>query len=202
LIFAGKFLEAFEPKDILFICCSRLGVIPFAYHMLSFALGSPLVSRGIESVGFLNTVVAIPVLFLVYDAVYQPFHRILHLPFFYPYVHKHHHRQMVPSRGNLDAVNVHPFEYMTGEYMHLFAVWFTTTYIINVHLFAILTFIILGGFIATLNHTRLNILWPGVVGVAYHDIHHSVSPFQKNYSQYSMFWDRFYGTFQHAKDPA
>jgi hypothetical protein len=28
----------------------------------------------------------------------------------YPYVHKHHHRQILPKRGYLDAGNEHPIE--------------------------------------------------------------------------------------------
>ena len=67
----------------------------------------------------LNTVGSLVALFVVYDFAYTSFHIALHHPSVYWMVHKHHHRQKVPSRGNVDAVNVHPFEFTTGEYVAL-----------------------------------------------------------------------------------
>lgn len=62
----------------------------------------------------------LPLLYVVYDLFYTVGHRALHHRSVYKYVHKHHHRQRAPSRGNVDAVNVHPFEFVSGEYNHLF----------------------------------------------------------------------------------
>jgi sterol desaturase/sphingolipid hydroxylase (fatty acid hydroxylase superfamily) len=39
------------------------------------------------------------------------------------FIHKHHHRQKAPSRGTADAINVHPFEFVCGEYNHLLAIY-------------------------------------------------------------------------------
>jgi sterol desaturase/sphingolipid hydroxylase (fatty acid hydroxylase superfamily) len=47
------------------------------------------------------------------------FHRLLHTNAFYGWVHKHHHRQMAPFRGNADAINIHPVEMLGGEWNHL-----------------------------------------------------------------------------------
>jgi hypothetical protein len=51
----------------------------------------------------------------------------------YRLVHKHHHRQHAPSRGNTDAVNVHPFEFVVGEYLHLAAVLLVGTALRQLH---------------------------------------------------------------------
>ena len=67
-----------------------------------------------------NTLLPLPLFFLVYDAFYAPFHRALHHRSVYAFVHKHHHRQVVPTRGNTDAINVHPFEFIVGEYNHVY----------------------------------------------------------------------------------
>lgn len=62
-----------------------------------------------------NTLVALPLLYVVYDFFYTLFHRALHHRSLYRHIHKHHHRQKAPSRGNADAVNVHPFEFLSGS---------------------------------------------------------------------------------------
>lgn len=106
----------------------------------------------------------------------------------YKYIHKHHHRQHAPSRGNLDAVNVHPFEFVVGEYDHLLAL-FLVTRLQEVHVATVLTFIVAGGILASLNHTRFDLrVPPGVYSVRVHDVHHRIP--KANFGQYIMLWDR------------
>ena len=100
----------------------------------------------------LNTVVAFPALFVVYDFFYSLWHRFLHLRQFYKYIHKHHHHQHAPTRGNIDAVNVHPIEFIVGEYLHLAAIA-----IVRCHAITAAIFVVLGGILASLNHTRFDI---------------------------------------------
>jgi hypothetical protein len=66
---------------------------------------------------------------------------------------------MAPSRGNTDAVNVHPFEYLPGEYNHLFAIWVVSR-LMPLHAATALFFIVSGGVLASLNHTRLDVKSP------------------------------------------
>ena len=194
----GKHLDRFEITDVLYLLFARFTIIPFAYHFLSYVLLSPNMVHDFGSMTLSNSVAPIPVMFLVYDAFYQPFHRILHIPALYPLVHKHHHRQKVPTRGNLDAINVHPFEFVSGEYLHLGTVWIVSHFM-ALHRVAALVFLVLGAFVATLNHTRINIEIPGLIGTPYHDIHHSIYPYRNNFSQYTILWDRFWGTFMPQK---
>ena len=43
-------------------------------------------------------------MFCAYDFIYYIFHRIIHIPKIYPYIHKHHHRQVSPFRGTYDGM--------------------------------------------------------------------------------------------------
>jgi sterol desaturase/sphingolipid hydroxylase (fatty acid hydroxylase superfamily) len=105
--------------------------------------------------------------------------------------------QKAPSRGNVDAVNVHPFEFITGEYNHLFAVYVVSRFLLPLHCITILAFIVVGGFLASLNHTRFDIRFPlldFVYQVRFHDHHHVVP--NSNYGQYIMLWDHVFGSFK------
>ena len=117
------------------------------------------------------------------------FHRILHMRQFYGLIHKHHHRQKAPSRGNIDAINVHPFEFAVGEYLHLL-----TVYVIPCHIYTVAFFVLAGGILASLNHTRYDINIPYLFSVKVHDVHHRMP--ESNYGQYTMFWDRLHGSYR------
>jgi sterol desaturase/sphingolipid hydroxylase (fatty acid hydroxylase superfamily) len=56
-------------------------------------------------------------------------------------------------------------------------------------------FIVAGGFMASLNHTRYDISLPcGLYDVKYHDEHHVVP--SCNYGQYTMLWDHLFGSYR------
>jgi sterol desaturase/sphingolipid hydroxylase (fatty acid hydroxylase superfamily) len=107
----------------------------------------------------------------------------------YAYIHKHHHKQKAPSRGNLDAINVHPFEFVVGEYLHLLTIYFIPS-----HIYTVVFFILAGGVLASLNHTRYDINIPWVYCVKVHDVHHRLP--ESNYGQYIMFWDSIFGSYR------
>jgi sterol desaturase/sphingolipid hydroxylase (fatty acid hydroxylase superfamily) len=70
----------------------------------------------------------------------------------------------------------------------------------KLHLAAVAVFIIMGGILASLNHTRYDFR-ATLLGweVRYHDIHHARNV-RTNYSQYTMLWDRVFGTFLEYKE--
>jgi sterol desaturase/sphingolipid hydroxylase (fatty acid hydroxylase superfamily) len=152
--------------------------------------------------------IALPALFIVYDFFYAPFHRALHHRSVYAYVHKHHHRQVVPTRGNNDAINVHPFEFILGEYNHVLAVYLVSRFVVPIHAITCVLFLVFGGCLATLNHTRLDVSFlripftggVPIFGVRAHDTHHAIP--NSNYGQYIMLWDWVMGTYRaHPLDP-
>lgn len=158
-------------------------------------LTTPSIKWNIADITFLNTIGSLFAFYAFYDFFYMWFHRILHMRQFYSFIHKHHHRQKAPSRGNIDAINVHPVEFIVGEYLHLL-----TVYLIPCHIFAVTFFVLAGGIFASLNHTRFDINIPYLFSVKVHDVHHRMP--ESNYGQYTMFWDRFFGSYRdyYAKD--
>eukprot|EP00241_Pyramimonas_parkeae_P011576 CAMPEP_0114232268 /NCGR_PEP_ID=MMETSP0058-20121206/4513_1 /TAXON_ID=36894 /ORGANISM="Pyramimonas parkeae, CCMP726" /LENGTH=213 /DNA_ID=CAMNT_0001343725 /DNA_START=377 /DNA_END=1018 /DNA_ORIENTATION=+ len=186
----GKHLDSLEARDQLFIGLNRLTAVPFVYHLLLVLNRLPTIKTSFRDLSVLNTFGSFVVLFLVYDLFYMCFHRALHHRSVYWLVHKHHHRQHAPSRGNTDAVNVHPFEYIFGEYNHLLAIS-----LVPCHAFTALAFVVVGGIMASLNHTRFDAVIPwGIYDVKAHDVHHRIP--NSNYGQYTMLWDVLAGSFR------
>ena len=111
------------------------------------------------------------------------------------HIHKHHHRQKAPERGNIDAINVHPFEFAVGEYLHLL-----TVYLIPCHIYTVVFFVAIRGILASLNHTRYDVNIPYIFSVKVHDVHHRIP--ESNYGQYTMFWDKLFGSYRDYNDDA
>ena len=197
----GKPLEVFAARDLQFVLCSQVAIVLMMFHYLQYMATSENVVWRLDQLSAANTCVALPLFFLVYDAFYAPFHRALHHRSVYAFVHKHHHRQVVPTRGNNDAINVHPFEFLCGEYNHVLSLHLVARYLVQVHAVTAIAFLVIGGTLATLNHTRLDVSWgriPGtdvpIFGVRAHDTHHVVP--DSNYGQYTMIVDLLMGTFR------
>ena len=147
------------------------------------------------------------VLFALYDLFYVPWHRLLHVPAIYPWVHKHHHQQVVCFRGTFDGINTHPIEFGIGVYLHLVAVIFLQhclaavsplPHVLPLQGTALLLFYLLSSLAASLNHTRFAVKVPGCYDVQDHDVHHRLP--RSNYGQYVMWWDRLYGSFRRYED--
>ena len=192
---SSKHLEEFSELDKMYVAFNKCITPIFTFHTIRYVWNSPSHLWKITELNLTNTIVSLITLFIIYEFFYYTFHRILHLKSIYPWVHKHHHRQISPTRGQNDAVNVHPFEFVVGEYNHLFAIFLNP---FDTHIFTVLIFIVGGGLLASLNHTRYNVffnLGPFVLyDVKSHDIHHRYPTW--NYGQYTMFWDRLFVTFK------
>ena len=123
----GKELLQLESIDWAYIWFNKLCTPLFTYHVLYFCWYSPNVSW--SNFSLVNTILATIALFIVYDFFYTLYHKFLHLRGVYKYVHKHHHRQKAPTRGNIDAINVHPIEFVMGEYNHLLTMYLVSLFI-------------------------------------------------------------------------
>lgn len=193
----GKHLDQFEFLDNLCIGINKLLTAAFVYHCVRACWYMEELEWGIENIRVGNTVIPIVLFYVVYDFFYTLFHRALHLRSIYHLVHKHHHRQKAPSRGNLDAINVHPFEFVCGEYLHLATVWLVATKLrIPVHVLSAVVFVLAGGIFASLNHTRfdVSVLSSQIYTVKNHDVHHRLP--ESNYGQYIMLWDHVFGSYR------
>jgi len=195
----GRHLDELSPKDLLFIGLNKAATPPFVYFLLKYLYLEPKAVWSLQEATAWNVLFPLPALFLIYDFFYTPLHWALHIKAIYGYIHKHHHTQKAPSRANVDAVNVHPLEFFLGEYNHLFAVYLWS-HCLNqpIHVLSVLLFLFLGGALASLNHTRFDVVY-SLKGITfydskYHDVHHRLP--QTNYGQYIMFWDILFGTFR------
>jgi sterol desaturase/sphingolipid hydroxylase (fatty acid hydroxylase superfamily) len=217
----GKHLDDLRPIDNWFIGFSKANTAPFTYFFLRFCWDHCECDS--SKISLANTLLPIPCLYILFDATYWILHWSLHFPAVYSLIHKHHHIQKAPSRANVDAVNVHPVEFVLGEYNHLLIVWFWT-FVLGAELHAVgaVVFLALGGILAGINHTRYDITiavplpwkssttssttsatscsssWTSVTiyDSKAHDVHHRIP--QSNYGQYTMFWDHLFGSYRYV----
>ncbi len=186
----GKHLDEFEALDRFYISINKFLTIVFVYHTLIVCHNTPTINWDMNDITIANTLGSLVAFYVFYDFFYMTFHRILHWRSLYPWIHKHHHRQKAPSRGNLDAINVHPFEFLVGEYLHLL-----TIFVIPCHIVTVAFFILAAGIFASLNHTRYDVIIPpGIFSVKIHDVHHRLP--ESNYAQYIMLWDWIFGSYR------
>lgn len=207
----GKHLDDLRPIDLLFIGFSKANTPPFTYFLLRYCWTYCI--WDMSQLAMVKTLLPIPCLYIIFDLPYSILHWLLHFQSLYPHIHKHHHIQKAPSRANVDAVNVHPIEYVLGEYNHILALWFWTQCLgLDLHVVGAVAFVGFGGILAGINHTRFDVslqipvptrqyskvngYWRYVTlyDSKAHDVHHRIP--QSNYGQYTMFWDHVFGSFR------
>lgn len=80
------------------------------------------------------------VLFFLDDFIYTGFHKMLHIPRLYPWIHKRHHAIAEPYGGYLHAAMEHPMEMFGGLIIHGFVLYMLQSYLdrlsVALHLFA------------------------------------------------------------------
>jgi len=194
----GPHLDILGFADYAYLFINKSMIPLFVYHMIQFSWYSDTVywSSNPSSI-LLNMIVIVPLIFITYDFIYTIFHRGLHHPRIYRFIHKHHHKQNAPSRGFDDAINTHPFEYMSGQWNHILAIYLVGKFF-PVHVISVLIFMFFAMLMAGLNHTRLDIGVSGIYEVKHHDAHHRFP--NNNFGQYLVFWDRLTGSFRESRD--
>merc|ERR1712130_144909 len=189
----GRHLDILTWTDVIFIWFNRLCTPIFTFQVLQFCWESTHVAWKLNEIGLLNTVGVLIPMFIIYDFFYTIFHRALHARSLYKHIHKHHHRQNVPTRGNVDAINVHPIEFVLGEYNHLLSLYIVSR-LFSIHVVSAILFLLVGAVLASLNHTRFDVKVYSLFQVKYHDIHHWYPT--ANFGQYTMIWDHVFGWFR------
>jgi sterol desaturase/sphingolipid hydroxylase (fatty acid hydroxylase superfamily) len=188
---------ALDQQSIIYLTINAVHEWVFVQRLCHYIWYSPDVSLTVEDIGFVNTVGALAVMFVVLDLCYAPCHHLLHLPALYPLIHKHHHRQHFPTRGYLDAGNEHPLEHLVGVLCTWSSV-LTAVYLVKAHAVILFLFFNIHAALAMLNHSPYDVEFLGY-SVANHEMHHR--KFTVNYAQYSMLYDHVMGTFAPYEGP-
>lgn len=184
--------EVLDAKDHLFVLINSAITVLYFYHFYNFMMTSESIIWASDKLSVWNTLGSILLAMGVYDLFYVPFHWSLHIPAIYPWIHKHHHRQLAPTRGTIDGVNTHPIEYTTGLYLHILCL-----HLIPMHIYGLMGFFSITSFMASINHTRWAVRIPYVFDVRDHDLHHQIP--RCNYAQYVPWWDWALGTHRNPK---
>lgn len=90
-----------DRTDLAYLACNACIETAFVGHLLRHALYGEGVDRSLSSLGLLNGPAALWLLIVSNDMLYAPFHRALHHPRLYAWIHKHHHRVTYPQRGRV-----------------------------------------------------------------------------------------------------
>ncbi|KAJ8602280.1 hypothetical protein CTAYLR_007847 [Chrysophaeum taylorii] len=189
-------LENLEWIDYTYLTINSIIETIFTSHVVRLVITSPHMAWRPADISLFNTLPALYLIFAIDDLLYAPAHKLMHAPWFYPYVHKHHHRQNLPVRGYLDAGNEHPIEQVIG----VTCLWLTlqlVSRLTSVHALTILVHFLLYAALALLNHTNYDVRF-SFFGFEYavgaHETHHRYP--QTNMAQYFMIWDKLMGTYK------
>eukprot|EP00617_Octactis_speculum_P015535 CAMPEP_0185769128 /NCGR_PEP_ID=MMETSP1174-20130828/53387_1 /TAXON_ID=35687 /ORGANISM="Dictyocha speculum, Strain CCMP1381" /LENGTH=254 /DNA_ID=CAMNT_0028454087 /DNA_START=74 /DNA_END=838 /DNA_ORIENTATION=+ len=181
--------------DMAYLCINAVLEFFFICNLSHMMWHSDKIPKTLDGLTLLNSAGALYLIFFVLDLFYAPAHRFLHWKAVYPYIHKHHHRQIFPARGYLDAGNEHPVEHFIGTSCTWIAI-LTAIHSIGAHAATIFVFVNIHAALAMLNHSPYDIQFRCLgfhYSVQAHEMHHRC--FTTNYAQYYMFWDEVMGTF-------
>lgn len=130
----------------------------------------------------------------LHETYYYWLHRWMHRPKIYRRVHKWHHDSIETS--SLTSFSFHPLESLLQAIVVPVLVLF-----LPMHLYVLLTFLIIMTLSGTINHAGVEIYpkrflrhpiarW--IIGATHHDLHHK--QFRFNFGLYFTFWDKWMGT--------
>ncbi|CAB9505984.1 C-5 sterol desaturase [Seminavis robusta] len=193
-----------DTKSIIFLVINAFHEWLFVSRLVHYLWHSPDVPLRWQELGTLNSLGSLAVMFVVIDLIYSPCHHILHLPWLYPLIHKHHHRQHFPCRGYWDAGNEHLIEHIIGVLAAWGAILAATHGPTGAHGITIFLFFNIHAALAMLNHSPYNVefdIIPGIMTykVANHEMHHR--KFTVNYAQYNLMYDHLMGTYAPYEGP-
>mmetsp|Transcript_31093 Transcript_31093/g.35414 ORF Transcript_31093/g.35414 Transcript_31093/m.35414 type:complete len:333 (-) Transcript_31093:241-1239(-) len=194
-----------DTKSVVFLTINAFDEWIFVQRLCHFIWYSPDVSLDLNEISVVNTIGAIYVMFIVLDVIYAPCHHILHMPWCYKYIHKHHHRQHFPTRGYLDAGNEHPIEHVVGILCTWGAVLTAVYGPTGAHGVTLFFFFNIHAALAMLNHSPYDVEFAiipyGIMkySVANHEMHHR--KYTINYAQYCMWYDYLMNTYRNYEGP-
>jgi len=146
---------------------------------------------GLDTYGYFYLVFSVVLYLLFTDYCIYWLHRWLHLPLIYKYIHKPHHKWLIPTPFASHAF--HPVDgYIQSLPYHLFIFIFPIHRVLYVALFVIVNFWTI--FIHDSDMITGHIFEKAINGPAHHTLHHLY--FNVNYGQYFTWADRANGSYR------
>lgn len=183
-----RFLKEQEKKEITLSCISiPIMAVPSSFIFLAEVKGYSLLYEGVNGVsGWLYLLATIPVYLFFTDMMIYWIHRWIHHPVLYPYIHKPHHRWIVPTP--FASYAFHPLDgFLQSLPYHIF------TFCVPLHKFLYLgLFIFVCMWTVSIHDGKGFYMGTIINGSDHHTIHHS--DFYYNYGQYFTLWDKIGGT--------
>jgi len=134
--------------------------------------------------------------FIAYEFFYYHWHRAMHeVPILYKWIHRHHHHQIYPDRAALDTLNTGCAESQIGLYLQLTVLLCADKLFGIADLPAGIWFFTIAGYLSVLEHDKFERALPfDIFRADEHHMHHAYM--RCNYSPYSVFWDKVFGTYK------
>ncbi|KAJ3515899.1 hypothetical protein NLJ89_g1469 [Agrocybe chaxingu] len=154
-------------------------------------MGYSLMYDGVDTYGYTYLVLSVPLYLLFTDYLIYWVHRWLHIPVIYKYIHKPHHKWIIPTPFASHAF--HPVDgYAQSLPYHLFVFVFPIHRILYLVLFVAVNFWSI--FIHDSDMITGHIFEKVINGPAHHTLHHIY--FTVNYGQYFTWADRVGGSYR------
>lgn len=171
-----------------------------ALNSLVMVAGIVLYQRGsivvIADAPWWRVLVDVAVFFFVMDAAMYVLHRIAHVSWIYPWVHRTHHRFENPRPLTLFVLN--PFEVLSFGALWVGLLMFYSSSLLGIVIY--LTINLAFGMVGHLGveplPRRVTEGWAGWFGTSTFHAGHHADP-EHNYGFYTLIWDRVFGTLGH-----
>jgi len=148
-------------------------------------MGYSMLYDGLDTYGYFYLIASVPLFLLFTDYCIYWIHRWLHIPILYKYIHKPHHKWIIPTPFSSHAF--HAVDgYLQSVPYHLFIFIFPLHRILYLVLFVLINFWTI--FIHDSDMVTGHPLEKIINGPAHHTLHHMY--FNVNYGQYFTWADR------------
>jgi len=196
-------LRPLELLDRFYIAFNKLFTVYFNSLLIYTASNSSHVVWSLTKITLSNLPLAFILLFLVDDSCYYVYHRLLHWGPLYQHVHKHHHREVSPSRFTDDAYNAHPIEFTVTASFFLVSMRLLQHVLPSLHVLSVLLFASVNATLAAVNHSRIDLdLGEWMYRSKAHDTHHARGKKGGNYAQFLKVLDVVGGSYVEWEAPA
>ncbi|TMW66660.1 hypothetical protein Poli38472_013972 [Pythium oligandrum] len=189
-----RFLKNQVRKEITYACQSiPLMMVLIIPWFIAETRGYTMLYKDFNEYSLGYTLFSIVWFLFFTDMLIYWFHRWLHHRAVYAWLHKPHHKWIIPTPFASHAF--HPLDgYIQGLPYHLFVVCFP------LHRGVFLALYVFVNFWTISIHDGLHVAknaW--LNGAAHHSVHHE--EFVYNYGQYFTFWDRLAGSYKEPEEP-